>query len=344
MPASPDPDLLLRLAKETAEIYGQAVDDLLAIVARRLARGIDRPGWAEAKLLEQVQLRNEAQAVLERLQVLGPAAIERAVGAGWAAGMADAVEVSATLAPRTNVEAVRALAREAVEQVAGSRLQILRSVDDAYRAVITEASSGVVSGSLTRRQAAQRALDRFADRGVTGLVDRAGRRWGLDTYAEMATRTASGRAQVQGALDRYQAAGRDLVIVSDAPGECALCRPWEGRVLSITGQTAGYPTVGSATAAGLQHANCRHSLSLFVPGLTRPMGRTADPEGDAARQEQRRLERGVRQWRRREVVALDEGARRQAAARAREWQARLREHVAANDLKRLRYRETLGAR
>lgn len=344
MPATPDPDLLARISKEVAEIYGQAVDDILAIVARRLARGIDRPGWAEAKLLEQVQLRNEAQAVLERLQVLGPAAVERAVEAGWTAGTADAVEVTATLAPRTNVEAVRALAREAVEQVGGSRLRILRSVDDAYRAVVSEASSGVVAGSLTRRQAAQRALDRFADQGVTGLVDRAGRRWGLDTYAEMATRTASGRAQVAGTLDRYQRAGRDLVIVSDAPGECRLCRPWEGRVLSITGHTPGYPTVGAATAGGLFHASCRHSLSLFTPGLTRPMGRTADPEGDAARQEQRRLERGVRQWRRREVVALDEGARRHAAARAREWQARLREHVAANDLKRLRHRERLGAR
>lgn len=342
MPASPDPDLLARISKEVAEIHGQAVDDLLAIVARRLARGIDQSGWAELKLLEQVQLRNEAQAVLERLQVLGPAAIERAVEAGWTAGTADAVEVAATLAPRTNVEAVRALAREAVEQVAGSRLRILRSVDDAYRAVITEASSGVVSGSLTRRQAAQRALDRFADRGVTGLVDRAGRRWGLDTYAEMATRTAAGRAQVQGALDRYQAAGRDLVIISDAPGECALCRPHEGKVFSISGATPGYPALSSAT--GLWHANCRHSASLFVPGLTRPMGRTEDPEGDAARQEQRRLERGVRQWRRREAVALDEGARRQAAARAREWQGRLREHVAANDLKRQRHRERLGAR
>lgn len=335
MPATPDPDLGLRLAKETAEIYGQAVDDLLGIVARRLARGIDQPGWAEAKLIELAALRSEAQAVVERLQVLGPAAVERAVERAWRVGVADAVEVSGSLVPRTSTEAV--LAREAVLQVASTHFRILRSVDDAYRAVISEVSSGVVTGSLTRQQAAQRALDRFADRGVTGLVDRAGRRWALDTYAEMATRTTAGRAQVQGALDRYQQAGRDLVIVSDAPGECALCRPHEGRVFSISGTSVDYPPLSSAT--GLWHANCRHSASLFVPGLTRPMGRTADPDGDAARQEQRRLERGVRLWRRREAVAMDDHARRVARHHRLQWEGRLGRHVQANDLKRLRYRE-----
>jgi hypothetical protein len=175
-------------------------------------------------------------------------------------------------------------------------------------------------GAQTRRQAAQSALDRFANRGVTGFVDRAGRRWELESYTEMALRTANGRAQVAGTLDRLQAGGIGLVIVSNHPQECPLCRPWEGKVLSITGTVPagvvlddGAVVAGSVAQAqvdGLQHANCRHTLTAYVPGLTVAPGHTADPAGDRARQEQRRLERGVRQWRRREAVALDEPARR----------------------------------
>jgi hypothetical protein len=343
VPATPDPDLALRLAKEVSEVYGQAVDELLSIVARRLARGIDQPGWAERKLMELVQLRNEAQAVLERLEVLGPEAAQRAIDTAWVAGGADAAAdlgLTGTLASRTHTRAVEALARETVDSLRASHLQILRRTTDAYRTVISQtAAPGVVTGSLTRRQAAQRALDRFADQGITGFVDRAGRRWQLDSYAEMATRTAVGRAQVAGTLDRFTEAGRDLVIVSDAPQECSLCRPWEGRILSITGATAGYPSVSAATSSGLLHANCRHSLSAYVPGLTRPMEHTADPEGDVARQEQRRLERGIRQWRRREAVAVDDRSRQVARAHRLEWEGKLSRHVQTNDLKRLRYRE-----
>lgn len=340
MPATPDPDLALRLAKEIAEMYGQAVDDLLAIVARRLTRGIDTPGWAERKLLEVADLRNEERAVVERLEVGMPAAVERAVEQGWAAGLADAaIDLDMTLSPVTNRLAVEALAREATDLLSRTNLTILRTVEDAYRQVILEASTSLVTGSQTRRQVTQRTLDRFADRGIGGFVDRAGRQWSLDTYAEMATRTAAGRAQVQGALDRFTQAGRDLVIISDAPGECSLCRPHEGRIFSISGASADYPSLSTAT--GLWHQNCRHSASLYVPGLTKPMHSTADPEGDKARQEQRRLERGIRHWKRREQVALDDASRAQARRHVRQWQGRLREHVQAHDLKRLRYREAV---
>lgn len=350
MPATPDPDLALRLAKATADAYADASATLLQAVARRLARGIDEPGWAEHKLLEVTRLRDEALAEVERLAGSGATAaqeaIEDAYAAGARTGAADLnrAEVTAEFG-RTNPRAVTSLVRETVTALESTHLQLLRSTLDAYRDVISETAAQVVTGSQTRRQVAQVALDRFADRGVTGFVDRAGRSWSLEAYSEMAVRTSAGRAQVSGTLDRFTAAGRDLVIVSDAPGECEICRPWEGRTLSISGATSGYPTVAEATAAGLHHANCRHGLSAFLPGVTQPMTDTADPEGDAARQEQRRMERGVRQWRRREVVALDDEARRKATAKAKEWRFRLDQHVKATGGKRLRYRETVsGAR
>ena len=172
------------------------------------------------------------------------------------------------------------------------------------------------------------------------------------THVEMATRTGAGRAQVAGGLDRLVDEGKDLVIVSNAPAECSKCRPWEGRILSISGARTGerlsdgrrvVASVADARAAGLLHASCRHHLGAYIEGLTKPMTHTADPEGDRLRQEQRRLERGVRQWKRREAVAMSDGERAQARAKVREWQAALKQHVDDNGLKRLRYREQLRA-
>ena len=343
MPAA-DPDLALQLARTVADIYGDAAARMLAAVARRLANGIDQPGWAERKLAEIVQLRNDANQIVGTLERVGTRAIYDAIAEAYNTGSRDAaVELGVTFG-RTNQRAVDALAQATIGQVTATHSQILRSANDIYRTVVAEtAAPPVLTGTATRRQAAQAALDRWRNIGLTGFRDRAGRNWALETYAEMATRTAAGRAQVDGHLDRYVADGRDLVIVSNAPQECSKCRPWEGKVLSISGATPGYPTVAEARSDGLQHANCRHNLGAYIEGLTRPMTHTADPEGDRARQEQRRLERGVRQWKTAEALAITPDAQRQAKAKVREWQAKLREHVEANDLKRLRYREQVGA-
>lgn len=357
--AAISPDELARIAKTTADLYGQAVAQLLGQVARRLARGIESPGWAEAKLLELVGLRSDAAKVIARLEREGPPAVRQAILDARAAGIVNAageVTLSAGLIPATSTAAVEALAAETILGLGQANRGILRNVDDIYRAVIAEAGApGVVTGVETRRQAAQRALNRFADLGITGFRDSAGRNWSIESYAEMSVRTSAGRAMVDGRLDVYRADGRDLVIVSDSPAECDLCRPWEGQVLSIGGATPpgtvlsdGFvvrATVGMARAEGLFHPSCTHDLRPFIDGLTRPFTDTADPERNAATARQRELERQVRRWRRREVVALDDDAARRARAKVAERQAQLREHVRRHDLRRKPERERItGAR
>lgn len=348
MPAA-DPELAAELAKTTLQIYSEAVERLLGIIARRLAAGIDQPGWAEQKLTEQVELRNQAQAIVDQLTADSPTAVTEALTAAYQKG---AAEIAATFGT-TNQSSLAELVRETITAVQSTHLRILRSVGDIYRQTIAEtALPGILTGTATTRQAAQAALNRFANQGVTGFTDTAGRNWQLDSYVEMATRTGAGRAQVAGGLDRLEGQGKDLVIVSNAPAECSKCRPWEGRILSITGTRTGerlsdgrrvVASVADARAAGLLHASCRHHLGAYIEGLTKPMTHTADPEGDRLRQEQRRLERGVRQWKRREAVAMSDAERAQARAKVREWQAALKQLVDDNGLKRLRYREQLRA-
>ena len=354
MPAEADPALALLLAKEVADVYGAAVDDMLRVVARTLASGASEPGWETRKLVEVWRLRARVQAIIDRLASVGEGSIADVIREAWDEGVRVgaaemAIEGSAARFGTTNVRAVNELVTEAVTRVRSTYGQILREVLDVYRDVVYKATGPMVVGTRTRQEAIQAALDAFADRGIRGFIDRRGRRWEIETYAEMAVRTAAARAQIAGTLDRFVAAGRDLVICSDHPRECPKCRPWEGRVLSITGATPPgtvledgtvvAATVATAQAQGWQHPNCRHNMTAYVVGLTEVPSATADPPGWEALQQQRALERRLRRWRRRQAVAITPEAARYAAARAREVEAALAKHVRTHGLRREPERE-----
>lgn len=179
-----------------------------------------------------------------------------------------------------------------IQDLRDGALRVLRAQDDVFRAAV-EASLDE-GNATTRLEKSRRAFAQLTRAGVPGFTDRAGRRWAMGTYTEMATRTATGRAEVAGRLTGYAAAGRDLVIVSDAPEECVMCRPFEGRVFSLSGTSQEYPALTTALAGGLHHPNCRHDERPYLPGITKRYGPTADPEGDKIRQRQRALERRVR--------------------------------------------------
>lgn len=88
-------------------------------------------------------------------------------------------------------------------------------------------------------------------------------------------------------------------------------------------------TVDEAVLNGLMHPNCRHSLSAFLPGVTRIPTNTADPEGDAARQRLRALERKVRKQKLAAAAVIDPAAKPRLDAAVRATQKLIREHVKA---------------
>ncbi len=226
--ASLDPDYLQMVSKTIVDIYSDATSHMIRIVASRLARGLTiDDGWATRKLLEVVELRNQAVRALDGLDREAADAVTDVIEQAAARGSkvaATELAVTGTPAASTSTGSVDALAHETVTRLSGTHAQILRATVDAYRAVVAEVSApGVVTGTVTRRQAAARAIDRWAAQGVTGFVDRAGRRWEIETYAEMTTRTAAGRAMMEGSIDQYQSEGRNFVIVSDSPEECSVC-------------------------------------------------------------------------------------------------------------------------
>lgn len=63
---------------------------------------------------------------------------------------------------------------------------------------------------------------------------------------------------------RIKNQGHDLVKISTHTTDCPLCKPWQGKILSITGKTKGYPTLDEAKAAGLFHEGCAHAMGLYI--------------------------------------------------------------------------------
>jgi hypothetical protein len=371
MPVSPD--MAEDLAAAVASLYEQAELALIERITRALAEDLDSPLWAELKLAAIGNLRTAIEEIIAILQVDASGAMHQALAEaydrGQQAAIAElgAVAVGPALAAAEAVPAAAAVDRLAaalVSETGSAHLRILRTGMDVYRQVIAEASSVPLLGAQTRRQAAGRALQKFAAKGVTGFVDRSGRPWNLTSYVEMATRSAVGRAAVEAHTDRLAAAGVDLVVVSDAPEECDRCKPWEGKVLRREGPSgAGVVEMEHATedgrmvrvrvagslpearSKGLMHPNCRHSVSIYLPGLTRSPG----PKKDRSRatyeqsQQQRYLERQVRAWKRRAAAAVDADQRKRANARVRDYQARIRELVDETGLPRKSHREQIGA-
>lgn len=351
MPTSPA--FAEQLAEPILRLYMAAELELLRKVARRLERGLSEPSWAEQKLLDVQYLRRETESQLRGMVGDSRQSVEEAVRAAYNRGVASAVsDLSRAEKPTlsigstwfgTSQASLSALVTETVHRVQSTHLVILRTVTDAYRSVISEATSHVIIGDLTRREGAQRALNRFYGRGITGFVDRTGRAWELPTYAEMAVRTGTAHAAVNGHLNTLQAAEEDLVQVDGHGGSCPLCRPWQGRILSISGSSNDYPSVDAARAGGLFHPNCRHRLGLYVEGLTRPMAPQLDHGLYEATQRQREIERTIRAWKRREELAITPDQAALSRAKVRAWQAEARAHVATHGLPRLYYREQITA-
>lgn len=369
------------LARAVAVIYEDAEQALLQILARALAEGIESPRWAEAKLAAIGDVRKAIEDVTTALHTDASGAIGRAVREAYQRGGQSAVaelgaldEGRRAFAARhlPNASAAERLANAAVDEQGPVFRRILREPLDAYRSIVARVSANTVLGTLTRRATAQRALSQFAQRGITSFTDTAGRRWTMSAYAEMAVRSATARAAIEGHLDQLTALGEQLVIASVAVLDCPLCEPWQGEILSINGQSGPHslrlpkaiqPTgiraafrapetvvvhvAGSLTEArakGFLHPNCRHNISVYLPGVTtRPPHHATPGTTYKDTQRQREIERNIREWKRRQAAAMDEQARKRAAAYVRKWQQAARENVAAHpEIRRKPHREQIG--
>lgn len=234
-------------------------------------------------------------------------------------------------------------------------LQIMRKSDDIFRQIAVQVGeSSFKEGDIfTRRQLSQRLLDEYSKKGLQTITYKNGRRVSIDNYCEMLGRTMSGRCAVQASINRYVEKGYDLGIVSAHFRACDLCTPYEGVTLSMDGKDKRYESIWDAELHGLWHPNCKHDISPFFEGITPEMDIRVDRAEQAlidefgyneaqkiaymAQERQRYIERQIRAYKRREVLAIDPISKKRAKNKITYWQGQQREHLNKNTFLKRKY-------
>lgn len=187
---------------------------------------------------------------------------------------------TATSAP-INVQAIAALVDEtryaAFQAITGISKNVSNIVSQTQRQQLTMT---IAEGKLTadtRRMIAKAVSQQIEDDGIGALIDRSGREWTYDRYSNMLVRTKAVEARNEGLVNKMVQYGYDLVQISNHGTEHPACRKWEGKILSITGNTptgtrlpGGYTVAGSmaqAKSEGLFHPHCKHAANVINPEL-----------------------------------------------------------------------------
>lgn len=325
-------------------VYNTAEQVMLQKLANSVKRGA-MSGWSHDKTVSVQQVVGELERTIGALNNSILPATSRAILQAYIKGINSANNdlgmPTTTLKEMLQIPYhIQRLILDANNIIRGASVQILRATSDAYRSIVADSASILLTGVETPIESAQRALNAFAAKGITSFVDKAGRQWEMSSYVNMALRTASSRAALQGHIDRSLDLGHDLMIVSHFGRTCPICAPWEGVVLSISGRTPGYKRLADARAAGLFHPNCKHTLLAYFPGITKIPKTTNDDEHYRNTQIQRYNERQIRKYKRLEAVALTTQAALSASSKVSKWQAIQRKHINETGLTRRYARET----
>jgi hypothetical protein len=160
------------------------------------------------------------------------------------------------------------LAQGLLVRLDGSLDTVGRQVDDVFRQVGLQHAARQLTRELPGEAAAELMRQELQQRGLTGFVDRAGKRWRLSSYSRMALVTTASQAQNRGVAEAMSAVGRDLVRINLPEGHAGCshhasdpdspCRKYEGQVLSLFGQTPRVPVLEELPP---WHPFCEHFVA-----------------------------------------------------------------------------------
>ena len=248
----------------------------------------------------------------------------------------------------------------AAVQLTQSEYERLTAQARATQGILNDTVASVASGAETRQNAVRSALKRISDEGLTGFIDRAGREWSPEAYVNMVTRTTVHNTAIQATKARMEDFGTSVFQVSSHAGARPLCYPYQGKFYSWdntageielgNGQRVSYEPLNATSygePAGLFGINCGHYPIPVIPGVTIPHGAdNIQPEEENAKayaesQEQRALERKIREAKRVVEMAGDTATKEDKAA-VKEAQAEMREFIERTGRTRRYDRESIG--
>ena len=183
-----------------------------------------------------------------------------------------------------NDRKLKALIKATKQDMERAETAILRKANDDYRKAIFNAQVYANTGAGTYEQAVDMATKDMLYRGLNCVEYANGARHTLADYADMAIRTASKRAYLQGEGEIRKEWGIHTVIMNKRGNPCPKCLPFCGKVLIDDVWSGGsadegpWPLMSRAVEAGLYHPRCRDSHTTYFPGITTADGSWTEEE------------------------------------------------------------------
>lgn len=232
---------------------------------------------------------------------------------------------------RLNDRKLEALIKATTNDMERAETAVLRMANDQYRKAIFNAQVYANSGAGTYEKAVDMATKDMLSRGLNCMEYANGARHTLADYADMAIRTASKRAYLQGEGEKRQEWGITTVIVNKRGNPCPKCLPFVGKVLIDDVWSGGkksdgpYPLMSKAIAAGLYHPRCKDSHATYLPGISTADDTWTREELDAVERANQKetkrqyAERQAEKFRRLVAYSLDKENQERYMAKREEW-------------------------
>lgn len=253
--------------QQLVSLYRQGFEEILRAIVQKEAKGQWTQYWRDLLL--------EVRVILQQLDQYADQWIERTIGQVYSQAAAQTVAFLSQLGmqrpgraefAQVHQRAVDVVAQNMADNLRGATQFIGRRVNDVFRQVGLEQTGGKLAAGQTWQDMKRKVVQQLLDKGQTAFVDRLGRKWRLDTYAEMVARTTTREAASVATLNTCQEFGLDLVQITTHYPTCEKCAPLQGKVYSISGNDERYPRLTDERRPPI-HPNCRHSCHPYVREL-----------------------------------------------------------------------------
>lgn len=357
------PEYLQRVPDGMIQLYAQAEMDILENMAVRIAHyGYWIPAVEhQAKMLEEAGMVREE--ILARLKTLTGRTDKELRKLMQEAGTValksdDAVYRRQGLHPPpvSASEDLQKVLQAGYEKTSGTfrnlTLTTARTAAHQFEQALDRAYMQITLGGMDYNTAIRSTIKQLSAEGVGAIRYPTGRTDTIEVAVRRAVVTGVNQTALRLQDARADEMGADLVEVSAHAGARPSHAQWQGGIYSRSGKSRKYPdfvkTTGYGTGAGLGGWNCSHSFRPWFEGMSRTYDKALLKEYQAkdyeyngvrmteyeALQEQRKIERSIRRWKR-EKNALDAAGldSSEASAKITEWNRRQKDFLEQTGLK-----------
>ena len=308
------------LNQYTFDGYGKdlvnLIDDIqlgiILKIAKQLAKGkdLDDSAWSVLMLTQAVKLQRDISGIIsksvgkQQKEIL--AIKDRAIKAGLTDTDIQLARLGSVQSPdkfiAANIKVLDTVSSKLTTDLLSANLTMLNQSSLDYTKLVTDSLAKKELGNITRDQAVKQVLSDWSKSGIPALKDSLGRKWQPDVYVNMVVRTNSLQIAKQTQERRALDYGYDLILTSQHSDQSPEHAPYANKIYSLTGNDPNYPPFSVATSAGfMTRPNCRHTYSFYFKG-DKPKTLTGTSKNYEASQQQRKIERRIRELKRQKVA------------------------------------------